>query len=45
MMTDYKDTEKETRDLITGNNVFEFIGDPEPFSWCTRKIGKMHQCT
>lgn len=39
MMTDYKDTEKETRDLITGNNVFEFIGDPEPFSWCTRKNG------
>ncbi len=39
MMTDHTDTEKETRDIITANNVFEYTGDPEPFTWCTRING------
>ena len=39
MMSEYKNTEQETRDLITANNVFEFTGDPEPFTWCTRING------
>ena len=39
MMSEYKNTEQETRDLITANNMFEFTGDPEPFTWCTRING------
>lgn len=38
-VTDYRDTEKETRELISSNNVFEFSGTPEPFEWCTRING------
>ena len=38
-MTDYKNTEEETREFITTNNVYEFSGTPEPFEWCTRNDG------